>query len=337
MKIHLVSGLLLLLITASCSQKDATKKVVSFYHWKSKATINQQYQQALKSTNTHKIYLHYFDIVSEHEANWYDDGIFPTYVLKEVDPAYQNFEIVPVVYITNQVFQVSNLEVQKLSNRIKDLVHQISQKHFKKDISQIQIDCDWTESTKYAYFELLESLSDEFDLDVTIRLHQIKFKEKTGVPPVKKGTLMVYNVGDLKDFDQNSILQNSIVKQYITADTKYPMPLNIALPLFSQTVIKNKDNKIKIINSVDRPTFENDKHFKQINTSQFEVVKDTLYKGFYLSEAYGIKLEELAVTEIVDSYNTIKQSKLITNEILFYHLDKNSLSNINLSELVEKL
>lgn len=337
MKIHLLPSLLLLLITASCSQKEATKKVVSFYHWKSKAEFNKQYQESLKSVNANKIYLHYFDIVSEYEPNWYDDGIYPTYVLKNVAKEYQDFKIVPVVYITNRVFQVPNLEIKKLSNRIRDLVHQISQKYFNKDIAQIQIDCDWTESTKYAYFELLENLSDEFDLDVTIRLHQIKFKEKTGVPPVKKGTLMLYNVGDLKDINQNSILENSIVKQYINSETKYPLPLNIALPLFSQTVIKNKDNEIKIIKNVDRTLFENDRHFKQIGASNFEVVKDTLYKGFYLSEAYGIKLEELAVSEIIDSYKTIKESKLITNEILFYHLDDKSLSNINLSELVEKL
>ncbi|MDM8160874.1 hypothetical protein QUH73_13705 [Labilibaculum sp. K2S] len=336
-KTHLLSGLLLLLITTSCSQKDTAKKEISFYHWKSKAEFNSQYQESLKSANANKIYLHYFDIISEHEPNWYDDGIVPTYVLKSVAKEYKEFEIVPVVYITNRVFQVSNLEIQKLSNRIRDLVNQISLKHFNKKIAQIQIDCDWTESTKYAYFELLENLGEEFDLDVTIRLHQIKFKERTGIPPVKKGTLMLYNVGDLKDMNQNSILQNSIVKQYIDSETKYPLPLNIALPLFSQTVIKNKDNEIKIIKNAERTKFKNDPHFKQVDVKNFQVVKDTLCKGFYLSEGYEIKLEELSVAEIVNSYQTIKESKLITNGIIFYHMDEKSLSNINLSELVEKL
>lgn len=314
----------------SCGKTDNS---ISFYHWKANADFLPSYEKAIKTTNTQKIYLHYFDVKTDENNRNY----FPTYVLNKVASQYDQFEITPVIYITNNVLQSEQLVVADLAEKIKKLVHQISKKHFKKEIKNLQIDCDWTLSTKNTYFELLETLNPDFNIDVTIRLHQIKFKEKTGIPPVKTGTLMLYNIGDLKNKNQNSILENAIVQQYINNETSYNLPLKIALPLFSQTIAFNNTNKIKIIKDAPRKVLENDTHFKQVNNTNFEVVKDTLYKGFYLSKGYHLKLEELSEKEIIDSYKTIKKSKLVTNEVIFYHLDESSLSSIDLKTILEKL
>ena len=328
---------LILLITEGCTTDSSSRKNISFYHWKSKAVFNESYEKAINISKTNKIYLHYFDIETKYEPNVMNDGVFPIYVLKSVATEYQKFEIVPVVYITNRVFKTKGLDITDLSNRIKKLITQISEDHFDKEIKQIQIDCDWTESTKYAYFELLKQLQNNFKINVTIRLHQIKYKNRTGIPPVKKGTLMLYNVGDLKNNQQNSTLESSIVKQYINTETNYPLSLNIGLPLFSQTIITNNDNEIKIIKNTERTVIENDNHFRKIDKMNFMVVQDTLYKGFYLCNGYNLKLEEIKETEIITSYQIIEQSKLIIDEIIFYHLDENALSNVNLKELIEKL
>ncbi len=328
---------LILCIFTFCSRENLPKSNISFYHWKSEASINEPYTKAIHTTDTDKIYLHYFDIATKGRINQYNNSIFPTYVLKKVSKEYQDFEIVPVVYITNEVFKVQKLDITDLSNRITKLIHQISTKHFGREIKEIQIDCDWTQSTRNVYFEFLNTLSTQFDIDVTIRLHQIKFKDKTGVPPVKRGTLMLYNIGDLKHKQQNSILENAIVKQYINSKTTYPIPLHIGLPLFSQTVVTNMDNKIKIIKNTERDVLENDNHFKKLSEFNFEIAKDTLYKGFYLSKGYTLKLEELKETEIIASYKTIKKSKLQTNNIIFYHLDEQSLLSIDLQQIIEQL
>ena len=327
---------LIVLSMSSCANNIETNKNISFYHWKSKALFNQSYKKAFSTTKSNKLYLHYFDVESLAKPSWNDGGIFPTYVLKYVSKDFRDLEIVPVVYITNSVFK-EQIEVSELSDRIKKLINQISEAHFKKEIKQIQVDCDWTESTRAAYFELINELQKSFEIDVTIRLHQIKFKDKTGVPPVKSGTLMLYNVGDLKNQQQNSILEASIVKQYVNAKTDYPLPLNLGLPLFSQTVIKNNNNEIKIINNSERDVLKQDDHFKIMDDLNLMVVKDTLYKGFFLSKGFSLKFEEINETAIIESYKIIKNSKLNVDEIIFYHLDEKSLSNINLTQILKNL
>lgn len=326
---------LLSLLFISCTDKKESKNI-AFYHWKAKATYNEAYKNALNSAKTKTIYLHYFDLKLLNKNDWKNDGIYPVYLLREVDKVYRDFEIIPVIYITNQVFK-NKIDIEGLVNRTTKLIHQISEKQFQKKITTIQIDCDWTQSTRHAYFEFLKLLSNEFEISTTIRLHQIKFKDKTGVPPVKSGTLMLYNMGDLKNQQQNSILENNIVKQYINAETKYPLQLNLGLPLFSQTIVTNNTDKIKIIKNTERSVLENDTHFKKVDKMNFSILKDTLYKGFYLSKGYNLKLEELSENEIIASYKTIKNSKLTINDIIFYHLDENALKSLNLNKIINQL
>jgi len=329
--------LILLLLSFSCSEEDVSKDEIAFYHWKAKADFTKSYSEAIRTADANTIYMHYFDIESIKEPSWRDDGIYPTYVLKSVDEAYKKLNVIPVVYIDNRVLKTEKLDVLNLADRISKLIDQISTKHFKKTIQQIQIDCDWTMKTKSEYFALLKALKSKFDIGVTIRLHQIKFQNKTGVPPVNRGTLMLYNMGDLRNTNENSILESAIVGQYINEGSTYPLKLKIALPLFAQTVVTNNNNKIKLIKNTDRRFLENDPHFEQIDATNFKLVKDTLYKGFYLAEGYNLKLEEVKSSEISASYDLIKESKLKTDGLIFYHLDDRSLSNYDLKTTIEKL
>lgn len=325
-----------LILLSSCTKQEP-KNQISFYHWKSKAEYLPAYQQALEKTQSQRLYLHYFDIEAVREPNYYNDGIFPTYVIKTIDEDFKKLEIVPVVYLTNKVLQTQDLKLERLAEKISKLIHQISKKHFGKLIKKIQMDCDWTASTREAYFHLLRLLGEEFEIDATIRLHQIKFQKKTGIPPVKSGTLMLYNMGDLKNKEENSILESHIVKQYIHANTDYPIALNVGLPLFSQTVVFNKNEEIKLIRNTEKEVLQKDPHFKQLNENNFELVQDTLYKGFYLSKGYQLKLEQSKESEIIESYKLLRTSKLKLKETIFYHLDENSLKSINLQKILDQL
>jgi hypothetical protein len=329
---------LLILIGNSCQQsKNGESKDIAFYHWKSDANYSTKIHQTLVNTKSKKVYMHYFDVDQTKSPTHNDNGIYPTYVLKDIDEDYADYNIIPVIYITNQVFKSKDLNIIELVNQIKKLINQISQKHFKKELKQIQIDCDWSQSTKNIYFEFLSLIKNDFDIDVTIRLHQIKYKEKTGIPPVEHGTLMLYNMGDLKNNNQNSILESSIVKQYINNTTHYPINLHLGLPIFSQTILSNNDKEYKIIKNCDRELFEKDDHFTKIDDNNFKVVEDTLYKGFYLTKGFNLKLEEINQNEIVNSYKIIKQSELNIDEIIFYHLDDESLKNVNIETIIKAL
>jgi len=183
---------------------------------------------------------------------------------------------------------------------------------------------------------LIKLLDQKYKINVTIRLHQIKFKDKTGVPPANKGTLMLYNVGELANEDENSLLETRIVKEYINNSSKYPLTLDVALPLYSQTVLINNHGNIRLINdNCKNELLEDSFHFKQLKDNLFTVENDTLFKGFYLSKGFKIKIEELTEDEIINSYKVIENSKLKTANIIFYHLDDKVLNNLN--KIIEKL
>lgn len=319
----------------SCSLQSEDERY-SFYHWKAKANYPEVYQNALEIANTRSIYVHYFDVELIYDSYYDEKEVYPNYVVKEINKAYQAYDIVPVIYITNEVLQFQQLEINRLAERIIYLTHQISESHFGKKINTIQLDCDWTKSTQANYFELLKLLKVEFEIDVTIRLHQIKFQEKTGVPPVNSGTLMLYNMGDLKKKNENSILESNIVSQYIHAKSTYPIPLNVALPLFSQTVLFNQKDQVKLIRNAPE-NLENDPNFRRLDDMNFEVLSDTLYKGFYLSKGHRLKAEIVRESEVVKAYHTVKNSQLNLKETIFYHLDEASLNKINLKEILEQL
>ena len=66
---------------------------------------------------------------------------------------------------------------------------------------EIQLDCDWNSSTQKKYFNLIEEMKlyptwENIVWSATIRLHQLKYPKQTGVPPVNKGVLMFYNMGN---------------------------------------------------------------------------------------------------------------------------------------------
>jgi len=136
------------------------------------------------------------------ESSSTDSGVYPISVLTTVSDDIKKLEIIPVVFIVNKVLK-EHPNINRLSKQIGDLIEEMHLQHFNTTPTEVQIDCDWTGSTKAVYFELLELLQKRFDLSVTIRLHQLKYQNKTGIPPVEKGVLMVYNVGDLDNFEQN--------------------------------------------------------------------------------------------------------------------------------------
>ncbi len=324
--IIILSYLIGLLSLYSC--QPTGNKNIAFYHWKSEADSSLIIHNALTQNHTSKIFMHYFDV------EIHNNKVRPVYVLSKIDNIYKNYTIIPVVFITNKAIKEAN--INSLSDKISELIDQISQHHFSKTLKDIQIDCDWTQSTRNKYFSLINKLQEKYNINVTIRLHQIKFQHKTGIPPVARGTLMLYNIGDLKNESQNSILQANIVEQYINSSSSYPLELDIALPLFSQTVIKNNSNQIRIINGTNKKEMNKaTDYFKQIDTNIYRVKKDTLYKGLYLSSGYTIKLEHSDEDQIINSYHLIQQSKINCNDIIFYHLDDKNLAS--LSQIIKQL
>ncbi len=335
-------NILLLILLISCIACDRKRETqIAFYHWKSKAIYTESIRKTLQSTGAKKIYMHFFDVdntVNDHfdlDGSFVRGGLYPIYPLMQVDSEYLKFDIIPVIFIVNQA--LIDADVNDLSDRIHSLADQISQHHFRKTFPSIQLDCDWNASTREKYFLLIRLLQHYYEVSVTIRLHQVKFQKETGIPPVHRGTLMLYNMGDLKNENQNSILLPDLVQEYINSSSTYPLEMDVALPLFSQTVLLNKQQEVRIVHGTNRDSILNDQHFRVLNDHLLEVTRDTLYKGFYLSPGYKLKFEELKEEEIISAYQVVKRSRLKVAGVIFYHLDDESLKKINLAQITGQL
>lgn len=331
-------GLFIICIMLSISCKKETHEtkndnnIVNFYEWGQNANFSDKTKKILDLANTTTIFLHYFDVINQTYEDYYSEP-YPTYVINEIGTGFSDYEIVPVVFIANSV----SFE-EDMHKKISSLVDQISMSHFKKKFNKLQLDCDWSEHSKSSYFSLIDSLSKKFEVSVTLRLHQIKYKYDTGIPPVKKGVLMLYNVGELGRFDENSILESSIVDEYISPDSEYPMELDIALPLFSQTVLKNNDGNLKLIQGQHRSELEESKNiFRKMNENVYVVRKDTLFKGFYLSKGFTLKIDSVDFNEIEKSYGFIKESKLKIGNTILYRLDDQLINKLNFNKIIEKI
>ena len=202
------------------------------------------------------------------------------------------------------------------------------------------------------YFFFLKQMKNLFSdkkISATIRLHQIKFMEKTGVPPVERGMLMAYNMGDLDDIKtENSILNIETLKSYSKNFDKYPLELDVALPIFSWGIVFRDGQAVKIINNLSKnellgdPSRENRDfvpqqnatYFQQKSDNRFVLLKNQYLKGLYLYENDEIRIEDTPLSNLRSAATFLSEhikNKQLT--VAFYHLDSATLQQYRYEDL----
>ncbi len=230
-------------------------------------------------------------------------------------------EIVRAVFITNEVFQQISVEKATwLAEKIAAFNAGLALPASDAGHYEFQVDCDWTNSTKDAFFRFLEILRSKLPtgtiLSATIRLHQYKFPDRTGVPPVDRGMLMCYNTGNIDDPESsNSILDLEDARKYIIGAPKnYPLPLDLALPIFSWTLVHRGDELWKIIPGAN----------KEIPSGLLE--KGTFRSGHYLRPGDLIRRETISADLLKKAARLAATTDLASDATLaFFHLDSTSL------------
>lgn len=308
----------------SCRQSSNSCEL-SFYHWKRELNIFPQEQAYLDSTNVKKLYLHFFDV--DYDFNKKETKPLASLIVKNT-PA-NILEIVPTIFITNRtLLQLEESELPILSDHILKKINSLSENLQQYTIKEIQIDCDWSEKTKWRYFRFLTILKDQiqsksWELSATIRLHQIKFFKRTGVPPVDRGMLMFYNMGDLENPEsKNSILDLAVAKQYLVNFDQYPLALDLALPIFSWGVLFRDGKMIKLINQLEETELTDPERFFKVDQNQYELVKSTYLHGHYLYQKDHIRLEKISIKNLQDAIDMLDgHLKKEDRHLVFYHLD----------------
>lgn len=235
----------LALVFMACNSSAPKPLEPAFFCWETTLKINDAEQQLIDSLACKYLYVKILDIGKNAES-----GAIEPYALTEIPDTLDlaRFKIIPTVFITNEVFQnISSTQIDWLTDKIAATVQRIGK------TEALLFDCDWSATTQQAFFQFLKKMrekgSKNTKIDATIRLHQYKFPQKTGVPPVDRGMLMFYNTGDVdEESDHNSIFHPEDALKYLNgAPENYPLPLDLALPLFSWGLVFREGELWKII------------------------------------------------------------------------------------------
>jgi hypothetical protein len=308
----------------------------SFYYWKSNFKLSDTEKQTLSALDVKVIYLKFFDV------SWDDvsSSVVPIAQVHMSDSVYLRtsaLQIIPTIFITNEcIFKINSAQTKLLAEKISTLTKNIIANNGLQNIHEIQIDCDWTASTKGKYFSILnelQALDKTVNFSATIRLHQIKYLDKTGVPPVVRGMLMCYNMGNLTNIEtKNSILETKELQKYIGDLQHYPLPLDVALPLFDWKVLF-RDGKFKSLINDMPDAILNTAIFKK-NGNAFTALHDSLIFG------YDVKKDDMLRNEQCDYEDILKSAKLISEKVAntklrvsLYHLDTVTLKKYSTHEM----
>lgn len=298
-----VTVLLLTISVIFILKKENRNFNFSYYFWENNYNLEQD-------TND-KLYIKVLDIKYSNKLE-----IIETNFIKSAPK-----DFIPVVFITNKTLQ--NLDYKVISDQIINLVK-------KFNFNEIQIDCDWSDSTKNNYFLLLKELKNNLNKNIsaTIRLHQIKYFNKTGVPPVDYGVLMYYNMSSLGDFNtKNYILDNNEAKKYHYNFENYPLKLKLALPLYSQAVQFRDKKAINLFENVEQIDFNEE--FEKLDKNKYKVLKSHYFKGKYIYEGDILRFENVNEKELKIAFDDFFElSKNSFDEVIFYTIKYKTKYNL---------
>ena len=236
----------------SASTTTVTDDFNSIYYWKTTFRIDSVECKFLHRHNIRRIYLRMFDVVVEQNHKTGTAEIVPVATTKFLSKVPCDVEIVPVTYVTIEALRAMSGKECEFAPLIVDRLLAMSSYNECGEIKEVQIDCDWTKTTKDSYKKLCQIVKDSLQrknigLSITVRLHQLK----EDAPPANRGVLMLYNTGALKNPEtKNSILDIADVQPYLKS-VEYAIPLDYAYPAFGWGVMFEDYKFVRIISATD--------------------------------------------------------------------------------------
>jgi hypothetical protein len=317
----------------------------AFYYWKTTYQFNKQEQDIVNKLAINKFYVRFFDIdwstirqeaIPIAELNIDYGQVYP-----------KNY--VPCVFITNTVMLKStNQQLKLLASRINSKINKI-EKDFSSyysynqtndydsialpPVKEIQIDCDWTPNSKENYFYFLNELKKsipEKEISVTLRLWQLKYQEKAGVPPADRVMLMCYSTGNPKEYNiENSLANFESIQPYIK-NQSYDLPVDIALPLYNWAILFRNRKFKGIIRDLNPQIVKQDTFlFKKIKQNHYFFKTDTVLENTYIRYGDEIRLESFSKNDMEKLIELLNKEKLHNSKstISFFSWDTTYIKN----------
>ncbi|MEM9929983.1 MAG: hypothetical protein AAF840_09205 [Bacteroidota bacterium] len=347
-----MSGLLFLLLLSfvACTNTSVPPPSIGFYHWQQRFHTDSLNNCLLAATGSSHLYVKVMDV------GWQNGQATP---LSKLDfrantiPA----NLIPVTFMTNEILrQITSDDLPELARNLvtatEDILGlQVSNEswlfglHRSKPtteqpsrqkqllpptspaaVTEWQLDCDWTASTKAKYFYLLteirQHLPAQVQLSVTVRLHQFINQKRQGVPPADRGVLMAYNVGELDRIEtENSILDTNITVNYLRPNVNYPLPLDIALPYYQWGVIYRDEQLAYLSNDLTANELSDSTRFERLPPQRYQVKRSTYLRGYYLYAGDHIRLETITEASLRVLARQLRiVPRFAGQRMLYYHL-----------------
>lgn len=315
-----VAGILLLL--CGCTPAPRAPLAPAFFWWETVFAPTEEMYLLSDSLGCRKWYVKVFDIGrgAEGEIVPYSRTELPD------SAARRGLELVPTLFITNETLR--DLPEEKINWLAEKITASTP------PAREWLLDCDWTASTRAAFFQLIRKIRARRPagtlLSVTIRLHQYKFPDRTGVPPADRGMLMFYNTGDVdEESPRNTIFHPADAQRYLSgAPAHYPLPLDLALPLFSWGLVYREGELWKIIpGPLPTDTLRQSGHYRllppedSIPAELWELQSGTFLGGHYLRPGDRLRVSSISPGHLLRIARQARQLDLAEDAtVAFFHL-----------------
>lgn len=325
-----MSRLLFLVLIAwsiwACSASDTSAPEYAFYHWKTQVDIDEGQRAYLDSLSVQRLYLRLFDVKREGGQTV---PVAMADVRKLPAEGGSLRELVPTVFIANAVLeQTPPSQIDSLAYRIAHKIRRIAEEQLDtlrfRVGNEVQMDCDWTLETGDKYFRLLQVLRGQFpELSATIRLHQIKYASKTGVPPVHRGVLMFYNMGKIEQpGEANSILNLPTAQAYLDNLELYPLELDLALPLFHWCVQFRNGRIVRILYGLPPELLPGHPLLRPLGQNRYEVLNSDHLGEHYVYAGDVLRSESVRPEQLRQALQMLQPHwRQTPRRLIFYHLD----------------
>jgi hypothetical protein len=308
------------------SETDSVRQTCnSVYYWKTVFFLCDEEKQWLADHNIRRLYIRYFDVGFDIK-----DEPIPLATIRFADTIPADLEIVPTVFIDNEVFKRYDM-TPYYAGRVVTRILAMSETNDVGNIHEVQLDCDWTKTTETAWFAFAKEVRRELNkygisLSSTIRLHQLNMPP----PPVDRGVLMCYNTGAVRsNATDNSILSAGDVALYAKYLQSYSLPLDIAYPVFSWAVLLGYNGTFK---RLLREIVPEDENLECRENNKFRVRYGFYQEGDYLYEGDEIRFEFSDFSEIMKSKQLL-EPQLKNFSVILYHLDQKNFSKYTTDEI----
>lgn len=322
-----ITALITLMSCGKNSGEGAPAPARAVYYWRTVWQLDSAERRFLRDHDVKKIYLRLFDVTPTA-----DGTLMPNATLAFNDTFPAGVEIIPTVFITENCLRHNT---DSLGAAIVRRVEKMCRARHIPAVKELQLDCDWTERSLDDYYALLCDVKDAlkhlgWTLSVTVRLHQLSMPP----PPADYGVLMVYNTGDLTDYNNpNPILSERDVAPYVKRLADYQLPLCAAYPdfgwnlLFSgkefKAILYGEDlNDSTIYMTVD-PT----RHLVIQSRYQYVALGGEV---IHLTVGDSVFTRLPASSEILSVHDRLARLRpTINSQVILYSLDSKNINNYN--------